>query len=86
METGLLEPADWSAQLISPGWSEDTSVDQPPTLLRRDFRADGEIASARLYVTAHGLFEAEINGVRGRAGRAGAGLEQLPTSVAVPHL
>jgi alpha-L-rhamnosidase len=64
VETGLLGPADWSAQLISPGWSEDTSVDQPPTLLRRDFRADGEIASARLYVTAHGLFEAELNGVR----------------------
>jgi alpha-L-rhamnosidase len=64
VETGLLAPGDWSASLISPGWTEDTSVDQPPTLLRRDFRTDGEIASARLYLTAHGLFEAELNGVR----------------------
>jgi alpha-L-rhamnosidase len=62
VETGLLEPTDWTAKLVSPDWQEDTSVDQPPALFRCEFEAAGGIASARLYVTAHGLFEAEING------------------------
>ena len=64
VETGLLEPADWTANLISPGWLEDTSVDQPPALFRTEFRSNGDIVLARLYITALGLFEAEINGDR----------------------
>ena len=62
VETGLLAADDWNAQLITPDWDEDTSVDQPPALFRREFDAAGEIAAARLYVTAHGVFEVEING------------------------
>ncbi len=32
--------------------------------MRRVFRVDGEITRARLYATAHGLYDAEINGIR----------------------
>ena len=34
----------------------------PAPLLRKEFRLDGPVASARLYVTAHGLYRASING------------------------
>ena len=62
VETGLLGPTDWTAQLITPSWPEDTSVDQPPALFRREFDAPGDLVSARLYVTAHGVVEVELNG------------------------
>ena len=62
VETGLLEPTDWTAQLITPRWPEDTSVDQPPALFRHEFDAPGDVVSARLYVTAHGVVEVELNG------------------------
>ena len=62
VETGLLRSTDWTAQLISPSWPEDTSVDQPPALFRCEFDASADLVSARLYVTAHGVFEVELNG------------------------
>lgn len=62
LEVGLLEDADWTAQLITPIWAEDTSIDLPPALFRREFAVAADIAAARLYVTAHGVFEVEING------------------------
>jgi alpha-L-rhamnosidase len=61
VEAGLLQPGDWTAQPVGPGW--DPGVRRPP-LLRKDFELDGEADQARLYVTAHGLYEIEINGVR----------------------
>ena len=36
----------------------------PPPYLRREFRVDQPVASARLYVTALGLYEARLNGQR----------------------
>ncbi|WP_091467045.1 glycoside hydrolase family 78 protein [Paenarthrobacter nitroguajacolicus] len=64
VETGLLEPVDWTATAITPSWDEDPEADRRPPLLRRGFTLDRPVASARLYVTAHGLYEVEINGVR----------------------
>ena len=64
VETGLLDPADWTATAIAPGWDEDPDADRRPPLLRRGFTLDRPVVSARLYVTAHGLYEVEINGVR----------------------
>ena len=64
VETGLLEAADWTAQLISPDRASDDTPDQPPTLFRRNFQARSDIDSARLYLTAHGVVQAEINGER----------------------
>ncbi len=63
-EAGLLETADWSARFVTPDWDEDTSTSQPCPYLRREFDVDGEVARARLYVTALGVYEVEINGVR----------------------
>jgi alpha-L-rhamnosidase len=64
VEAGLLDPHDWSAELIAPAGEGERPVDGPARLLRRDFELRGEIASARLYVTAHGLYEVELNGAR----------------------
>jgi alpha-L-rhamnosidase len=64
IEMGLLEAADWEAQFISPGWDEDTSIDQPCPMLRREFLLRPGLVHARLYTTALGVYEAEINGLR----------------------
>ncbi|KQO97483.1 alpha-L-rhamnosidase [Leifsonia sp. Leaf264] len=64
VEAGLLDPTDWSAVGIAAPWDEDTSIDNPPPLLRAAFYVGGDVRSARLYVTAHGLAEVEINGSR----------------------
>ena len=60
-ETGLLEPADWTARPVTP---DHAPADEPlpAALLRRDFTLAGPVASARLYITAYGVHAAEING------------------------
>ena len=63
-EMGLLEPSDWEAQWIEPAFEEDSTASQSSPMLRTDFAVDGELASARLYVTAHGLYEMHLNGER----------------------
>jgi len=55
VEAGLLHPADWTAQMITPDAD-------PAPVVRKEFRLDAPVASARLYVTAHGLYRADING------------------------
>jgi len=60
---GLLNSADWKAKWISP-ISEEDSINRPSPVLRKQFTASKKIASAFAYVTAHGLYEATINGKR----------------------
>jgi alpha-L-rhamnosidase len=62
IETGLLSVADWSARFISPAWDEDTTKSNSAPFLRREFELKDNIKSARLYITALGLYEAELNG------------------------
>lgn len=62
IETGLLSNSDWTARFISPTWNEDISKSNPSPLLRREFDLQAGIKSARLYIKALGLYEAEING------------------------
>jgi alpha-L-rhamnosidase len=64
VEAGLLDPADWSAVLIGPDRDEGDRPDRPPVRFRRAFEIDGDIVAARLYVTSHGVYTAEINGTR----------------------
>lgn len=64
VEAGLFEPSDWSAELIGGRWAEETGADRRPSRIRRDFTAPANVVRARLYASAHGVFEAEINGVR----------------------
>jgi alpha-L-rhamnosidase len=61
-EMGLLSPSDWQAQWIAPGFEEDLSDSTPSPLLRGTFAVDGQVRSARAYVTAHGLYALELNG------------------------
>lgn len=63
-ETGLLEPADWQASWIEPDLKEDASRSQPAPMLRRVFKVNGVVQSARAYVTSHGLYEMHLNGQR----------------------
>lgn len=62
VETGLLHAADWSAHFVTPDWDEDTSQSQPAPLLRHEFDVRPGVARARLYATALGVYEAELNG------------------------
>lgn len=62
VEVGLLHPDDWSAQFVTPAWEEDSTRAQPAPLLRREFDVRPGVTSARLYVTALGVYEAQING------------------------
>nr|WP_322723570.1 glycoside hydrolase family 78 protein [Streptomyces spongiae] len=64
VEVGLTTPEDWSAVFVSPDWDEDVQADQPSPFLRRAFALRGPVRAARLYATALGVYEAEINGVR----------------------
>jgi len=62
-QMGLLTPADWTAKWITPGFAED-SVMRPSPLFRKGFSLSKKIATATAYITAHGLYEAQINGHR----------------------
>lgn len=53
---------DWKARWIVPGF-EDT-VGSPCPYFRKDFSLHKKIKSAVLFITAHGLYEAHINGAR----------------------
>ncbi|WP_116953013.1 family 78 glycoside hydrolase catalytic domain [Jiangella endophytica] len=65
LEAGLLEPADWTAVPVGGAWDEEPeSDDRRPSLVRREFTAGDGLVAARLYATAHGLYEAELNGRR----------------------
>src|SRR5438876_1512294 len=63
VEAGLLQADDWSAQFITPAWAEDISRPQPCPLVRCEFDVHPGVARARLYVTALGVYEAQLNGV-----------------------
>ncbi|MEL7978076.1 glycoside hydrolase family 78 protein [Isoptericola sp. F-RaC21] len=64
VERGLTA-ADWTAELVGPGYDEGPVETRRAPLLRRGFDVPGrEVRSARLHLTAHGLVEAELNGQR----------------------
>lgn len=65
VETGLLNPQDWSgATPIAAVRDYDINSPKRPIYFRKAFAVNSTIASARLYITALGLYEAEINGRR----------------------
>ena len=67
-ESGLLARSDWEgAQWIGAPWLGGPRTCSPSPFLRREFSLDqdaGQIASARLYVTAFGVYEFYLNGQR----------------------
>ncbi len=60
-QTGLLSASDWKAKWIEPGYAGD-AVFKPSPMLRKGFTTGKKIASATAFITAHGLYEAFING------------------------
>lgn len=62
-EMGLLGKDDWQAEWIKPS-QHKPEANEPVAWLRRDFTIDGDVKQARVYVTARGLFELELNGQR----------------------
>jgi alpha-L-rhamnosidase len=62
-QMALLNVNDWKAKWIGPGYTED-SVMRPSPLFRKLINIDKKIVSATAYITAHGLYEAQINGQR----------------------
>lgn len=62
LETGILEAGDRLGAMVGPGWYESTTDWRHAPLMRKEFELKAKPASARLYLTAYGLVEAEING------------------------
>jgi alpha-L-rhamnosidase len=62
-QTGLLNPADWKASWIE-GGALDDSIKRPALLFRNQFTINKKITTATLYVTAHGMYEVQVNGKR----------------------
>ena len=63
-ETGLFQSGDWTARWIGPKATASDSLPSPSPLLRRAFRVDDQVRTARLYVTSLGLYEVYLNGQR----------------------
>lgn len=62
-ELGLLSAKDWQAQWIRPSGKSDQKV-EAVSYLRRQFALEKKVAKARLYVTARGIFQLKLNGLR----------------------
>ncbi|HEY0668847.1 MAG TPA: glycoside hydrolase family 78 protein [Sphingobacteriaceae bacterium] len=61
-ETGL-NKSDWSAKWIEANQVTDGKV-VPVPMFFKAFKISSPIKSARLYITAHGLYEAKLNGAK----------------------
>jgi alpha-L-rhamnosidase len=61
-EMGLLSQTDWSAQWVGATLVGGPRTTIPAPFIRKPFSIDGKIQSARLYVSAQGLYEMHING------------------------
>ncbi|MCA9987791.1 MAG: alpha-L-rhamnosidase N-terminal domain-containing protein, partial [Anaerolineales bacterium] len=61
-EMGLLSPADWQADWIGSSFRGGAYSNLPAPYMRRAFALPEQARSARLYVTALGLYECSING------------------------
>jgi alpha-L-rhamnosidase len=61
-QMGLLNPEDWKAKWIGPSAPEEPGLPSP--VFRKEFTTRKKIATATAYITAHGMYEAQINGRR----------------------
>src|SRR3954452_6055656 len=64
VEAGLLLQEDWQATFVGPSWDEDLETPQPCPYLRRAFDITEPVTHARLYASALGIYELELNGER----------------------
>lgn len=73
-EMGLLEPNDWIARWIEPEDEVDPDAFKPAPYLRRSFTVKPGLLKARIYQSAHGLYEFWINGKLGTEDKLKPGL------------
>ena len=62
LEVGLLTAEDWSARFISPVGI--AGLDMPAPVVSGVLSVPGQVLSARLYATAHGVYVPSLNGQR----------------------
>ncbi len=63
-EMGLLAAGDWQAEWITGDYKPDKRQRYPADCFRKAFRVRKTVACARLYITACGLYEARLGGVK----------------------
>lgn len=63
-ELGLLAASDWTGQWISGGYRPKKNRRYPVDHFRRTFTTTQDVARARLYVAARGVYDARLNGQR----------------------
>jgi alpha-L-rhamnosidase len=63
-ELGLLDDSDWSAAFVVPDVINAADPAQPVAYVRREFEGRRDVVRARLHVTALGVYECELNGMR----------------------
>jgi alpha-L-rhamnosidase len=83
-EVGLLGRGDWQVRWVEPG--EDPAGEpgaRPAVLLRHEFQLEAPVAAARLYATAHGLYEGFLNGERIGAAELTPGFTQYDARLQV---
>jgi len=59
-QTAFLKSSDWKAKWIEADFEEDST--RPAILFRNQFSVNRKISSATLYITAHGMYEVQLNG------------------------
>jgi alpha-L-rhamnosidase len=65
VETGLLTPEDWTAQVVAAEKILASTGALQPTLFRKSFDLEKKsISKARLYITSYGVYEPSVNGKR----------------------
>jgi len=62
-QMALLNSSDWKAKWIEAAFPED-SINRPSQYFRKHFSTNKKIIAATAYITAHGMYEAQINGKR----------------------
>jgi len=68
-EMGLLKQDDWLAEWIEPEETVEIDGRMPAPYLRKEFTVRSGLKTARIYQSAHGLYEFWINGKRGTIDR-----------------
>lgn len=63
-EMAFLKKRDWKAQWITGNYTVNKNTRYPVDCFKRDFKLDKDIQSARLYITACGIYEAVLNNAR----------------------
>lgn len=64
-EMGLLQESDWDASWIEPEEKVDNDARKPVIYLRKTFQVKQGLKKARIYQTAHGLYDFWLNGEAG---------------------